>query len=384
MKTRRQEGYIYKNNGYWYVRFYQREWGQDGSAVRKQRAVRLAPVSSDYRSKRAVEPLRDELFTRLGLNTSSYNIRSTMTLNEFAANHYFPRFVPELKPSVQVSYRSIWRRHLGPLCGRSRLRDFRTYEGQLVMDELARRELGKNTLKRIKSVLSGVFAEAIRQGALDGTNPMREVRLPRRGVKPPGLPSAYTLKDVRWMLQWLPEPARTVVQMFAYTGLRRGEVSALRWENIHDGAIWVEQSAWHGQFTEPKSAMSKAPVPMIGPLAEALEVYRRGAISGLVFRSERGTPMNLNNLALRSIRPVLERAGIEWRGWHGFRRGLATNLKQLGVDDKSIQAVLRHADYTTTLNVYVQPVPEAVKEAMKRYETLVCTYNAPGPGGRVS
>jgi len=384
MKTRRQEGYIYKKNGYWYVRFYQREWVQNGSAVRKQRAVRLAPVSSDYRSKRSVEPLRDELFTRLGLNTSTYNIRSTMTLNEFAADYYFPQYVPELKPSVGGSYRSIWRKHLGPLCGASRLRDFRTYEGQHAMAELAHRGLAKNTLKRIKSLLSGVFAEAIRQGALEGVNPMREVRLPRRGVKAPRRPSAYSLEEIQRMLQWLSEPARTVVQLFAYSGLRRGEVSALRWENIRDEAIWVEESAWHGQFTEPKSAMSKAPVPMIGPLAEALEAYCRGAVSGLVFQSDRGTPMNLNNLAMRSVRPVLEGAGIEWKGWHGFRRGLATNLKQLGVDDKSIQAVLRHADYTTTLNVYVQPVPESVKEAMKRYENLVCTNNAPGPGGRVS
>jgi integrase len=84
----------------------------------------------------------------------------------------------------------------------------------------------------------------------------------------------------------------------------------------------------------------------------------------------------LDNLAKRVIRPALSKAGIEWRGWHAFRRGLATNLKQIGVDDKTIQAILRHADYSTTMNSYVQAMPESVHRAMERYEQLVlCPLN---------
>jgi integrase len=181
------------------------------------------------------------------------------------------------------------------------------------------------------------------------------------------------------MLMVLVEPARTLVLTFAYTGLRKGEVLALRWENVRDGAIWVEQSAWRGCFTEPKSVKSKAPVPLIAPLAKALEGYRRGETEGLVFAGLVGKPLNVDNLVRRVIRPAFQRAGIEWHGWHAFRRGLATNLKQLGVDDKTIQAIMRHADYSTTLNSYVKSVPESVQEAMERYERLICTQYALKP-----
>jgi len=55
---------------------------------------------------------------------------------------------------------------------------------------------------------------------------------------------------------------------------------------------------------------------------------------------------------------------LRWRGWHGFRRGLATNLNALGVDDKTIQAILRHGNVNITMNIYVKSVAESQVAAM--------------------
>jgi len=54
----------------------------------------------------------------------------------------------------------------------------------------------------------------------------------------------------------------------------------------------------------------------------------------------------------------------EWHGWHSFRRGLATNLHTLGVDDKTIQAILRHSNVGLTINVYIKSVTESQVNAM--------------------
>ncbi len=54
----------------------------------------------------------------------------------------------------------------------------------------------------------------------------------------------------------------------------------------------------------------------------------------------------------------------QWHGWHAFRRGLATNLHRLGVDDKTIQAILRHSNVGLTMNVYVKSVAESQVSAM--------------------
>ena len=90
---------------------------------------------------------------------------------------------------------------------------------------------------------------------------------------------------------------------------------------------------------------------------------------GFIFRNLLGKPLNLDALVREVIRPALEAERIPWHGWHAFRRGLATNLHRLGVSDKVIQQILRHANVTTTINIYVKMVSRDAEEAMKKLET---------------
>jgi integrase len=71
------------------------------------------------------------------------------------------------------------------------------------------------------------------------------------------------------------------------------------------------------------------------------------------------------------MRDILQRAGIEWHGWHGFRRGLASNLNRLGVDDSVIQAVLRHSHISVTQACYIKTVREDVEAAMHQFTQAV-------------
>ena len=89
--------------------------------------------------------------------------------------------------------------------------------------------------------------------------------------------------------------------------------------------------------------------------------------------------MNLDALARDVIQPTLEKSGLEWHGWHAFRRGLATNLHRLGVSDKVIQQILRHANVTTTMNIYVKTVSSDAAAAMKTLETMCATTVQPIP-----
>ena len=81
--------------------------------------------------------------------------------------------------------------------------------------------------------------------------------------------------------------------------------------------------------------------------------------------------MDLDNLADRIIKPVLRANGLQWKGWQAYRRGLATNLKRLGIPDTVIQAILRHTDVGTTQRFYIKTVREDVKDAMKQLERKI-------------
>jgi site-specific recombinase XerD len=69
-------------------------------------------------------------------------------------------------------------------------------------------------------------------------------------------------------------------------------------------------------------------------------------------------------LCKRHIRPALERIGIKKRiGWHSFLHGLATMLRQKGVDIKTAQELLRHANSRITQDIYMQAVSDEKRVA---------------------
>ena len=69
--------------------------------------------------------------------------------------------------------------------------------------------------------------------------------------------------------------------------------------------------------------------------------------------------------------PAAEKAGIGRIGWHTFRHSHSTLLHALGVDLKVQQELLRHADVRTTMNIYTQAVPTALREANSKVVRLV-------------
>ena len=72
-----------------------------------------------------------------------------------------------------------------------------------------------------------------------------------------------------------------------------------------------------------------------------------------------------------------------WYGWHAFRRGLATNLNRLGVDDSVIQRILRHSHVAVTQACYIKTASEDAKAAMQKLEiALNDPYVTPRPRHR--
>jgi len=246
------------------------------------------------------------------------------------------------------------------------------------LSSIARQEdLCRSTLGHIKHFLSGVFRYARRQGVLDSPNPMREVEIPR--ARPAGETHAYTLEEEVRMLAILPEPAATIVAVAAFTGARKGEIRGFLWQGYDGYAIEVKQSVWRDQVGEPKREKSKGAIPVIAQLKLFLDQHRASSgnpSEGFIFRNLWGNPLNLDLLASEVIRPALEAEKIPWYGWHAFRRGLATNLHRLGVSDKVIQQILRHANVTTTINIYVKMATRDAEEAMKRLESN-CSLTVP-------
>jgi integrase len=91
----------------------------------------------------------------------------------------------------------------------------------------------------------------------------------------------------------------------------------------------------------------------------------------VIFHSGDGRPMAMDKLAQKVIRPAIEAIGLSWYGWHGFRRGIASNLFALGADDKIVQRILRHAKPHVTRERYIKVFDPAVLDAMQKMQATL-------------
>lgn len=368
-RTRHQKGYLYRKGNLWMLRYYDDKSDVDGSIHRIQRAHKLVEAVGDYRTKKAARVLADEFLAPM--NDGRVTPQSTMTLSRFVEDIYLPFVQSRKRVSTCHGYRNLWKRYL-KVHGDIALRDFSTAEGERILSSVAEtNDLSGTTLRHVKAFLSGVFRRAKCLDVIRSENPMRDVLIPNG--RPAEETYAYSLEEISQMLNMLPEPAATIIAAAAFTGARKGELRGFLWENYDGEAIRISHSYWRSHLQEPKTRKSKAPVPVIAQLAERLNLHRAlsgNPASGLVFPAPavEGRPINLDALAVDVIRPTLNRHGLTWYGWHAFRRGLATNLHRLHVNDQIIQRILRHSNVSVTQACYIKTAEEDVVAAMRSLE----------------
>src|SRR5579872_1564519 len=368
-----QKGKLYIKNNSWWFRFMtpivvggQKRW--------KDKYEKLAPAEQFATAKQVEKEFGEQIRKLLG-ETASITTGTMQPVNDFIEKVYFPGKQGVLRPSTLVGYKDFYKRHLKPLFEDRRMCDIKLPIAQRMLDSVAREnpQVSAGLLKHLKWLGVAIFDYAAQQGAFnpESKNPFSDVAIPRTQHIPK--PSRYaTLDDVVAMINALDEPAATIVALAVFSGLRKSEIQGLRWEDLKDDELHVQRSAWRPTHVieETKTLASKAPVPVIPVLAKYLEAHRNGSPSdGFIFAGAKmDRPLDLKNLANRSIRPTLKKENIPWCGWHGFRRGLATTLYKLGVDGKTRQSILRHANIQITENIYTKPVSEVSKTAMAKVE----------------
>ena len=406
-RARRQDGYIFKAKGKWYLRYFVTRV-VDGKVKRVRVAKPLAAIvqvdevkgTKTTITKAKARDLAAPILEQI--NQERYAPETAVSLRDFVERIYLPRMEQQKRPSTAKGYRDIWKHHLKARSAGLWMREIRTCDIQRILDDIAQTGLlSSNSLRHIKSQISGIFSHAKQQGYFDGENPARNTAVPP--ARQSEETYAYSLEEIGQILALLQEPAATIFAVAAFTGARRGEIRGLMWENYKDGEIQITRSIWKGHVTEPKTRKSRGAIPVIAPLARRLEFHRLrcgNPTSGAMFPNLNGLPTDLGNVLNRAILPELNRCAVcgksktecgkpdaeaevpehqfvrdesrpEWHGWHAARRGLGTNLYRLGVPEKTIQAILRHANVSTTNTYYIKSAADDTRAAMAKLESLV-------------
>jgi integrase len=394
MRSRKQNGTIIRIGDRWYVRYWERR-NIGGTVERKRVTHSIGQVMT--RGKRPPADIVTEAERHMAtVNSGTVPAERIVTIGDFVERVYLPWTDEHKRLSTAKGYRDIWEDHLKPLCEGVWLKDTRTYHVQGWLNQIGAGKLSRNTLKHVKSVISGIFTLAKQQDYFQGENPARDSAVNPKAAEPQET-YAYTLDEIQTILALLPEPAATAFAVAAYMGLRHGEIQGLLWENYRDGELYISRSIWNGRVSDPKTRKGRAPVPVIRQLADRLEMHRLRSVNplaGPIFANAVGKPLALSSAVNRVILPALNRCECcgkaelnhqkadheykrdkripEWHGWHAARRGLGSNLYRLGVPDMVIQRILRHANVSTTATYYIKTAADDVRNAMAKLENHIC------------
>jgi len=230
------------------LRYYKSVLLPDGKLGRTRKSIVLGLVS-EIGNKKQARIIADGILR--GVNLGQYCPQSARTLAEFAMHDWSPTVLPTLKYATQQHYRYLLDVHLLPALGDRRLCDISREAIQELPAAKLRSGLSWKTAKHIRGMVGRVLGCAEQWGYIS-ENTALKTKLPRRGDRPKR--TILTPEQIHLLLSDLAEPARSVALLLLLTGLRIGELLALRWSNVNLTArlIEVRETVYEGHFTRPK------------------------------------------------------------------------------------------------------------------------------------
>jgi integrase len=268
------------------------------------------------------------------------------------------------KPSAIRSYERALRDRVLPELGAKRLGDVQRRDVQRLADDLLGEGLDPSTVRNVLMPLRVIYRRAIEDGDL-AVNPTGHLRLPAVRGRRERIASP---EEPKLLLAALPDRDRALWATALYAGLRRGELMALRWEDVDlaTGVIHVERAYDEKArvHIEPKSNAGRRTIPIVGALRDQLLAHKaredRGA--GLVFGTAAETPFVTSNV-WRRAQVAWRRAGLEPIGLHESRHTFASLLIAAGVNAKAITTYMGHSSIQTTYDLYGKLMPGSEAEA---------------------
>ena len=293
--------------------------------------------------------------------------RTALTLKEYMEGAFLKEFLPYRKPSTRRSYEQIIKGYLLPYFGKMEIDRIQRRDVQACMNGLVARGLGRWTLNNIKNCLRSIFREVRKDEYLDN-NPAADINLPLYVSKPPKeVPARETICKV---LNALDEPYRTLAWFVCVTGCRIGEALGLKWGAISfdNRCVWFFSAVYVGEEHKTKGHRSDKPVDLTEKEIDRLRQLEarspHAAENDWVFSDpgHPGRPMTEQKALRRGLQQAGKKLGVHLT-WHELRHWAGTMLHYEGVDIKTIQSRLGHADARTTANWYIHFSSKAAREA---------------------
>lgn len=269
--------------------------------------------------------------------------------------------------TYKTTYMYVINNYIIPFFGQTRVKDIKKIDVQALFNKYDKKS--SSVTDKIRKVLNAIFEEAI-ENDLCVKNPCKGIKLGKyKKVKEK---RTYNQEDRDMVYSYAKNHKYGVgIVIMLATGIRRGELLALRWIDIDlDNDILHVKHAIKadGSFGEPKSVDSIRDIPFDKDLHDYLLKIKD---DGFVIKNLNGAYLNPANYDKRHYNKFMQDMNkffnnkIEILSAHELRHTFGTLLRKNGVDIYTIQKVMGHSDIRVTAEVYVQNDIEVLRERLK-------------------
>jgi len=343
----------------WYGKF----WSGDRQVKRRLGPVR-EPGGSEGLTRRQAERALRELMLR-----DRPAPPGTERLTFATAAERYVRHVADVRQRRRTTvrdYELIVRKHFAPFFAEKGMDAVDVHLVDAYMQSKQRDGLAANTVCNHMTLMYGIFRHAMRKGWAS-SNPVAAVDRPSQPATDPDI-RFFTKEELEALIRAVPDDELGRLEAVLYltaamTGLRQGELAALRWCDVDwaAGLIRVRRSYTRGELTTPKSRRSSRAVPMADRLARELErhfqVSRFRADDDLVFAHPVAGSFYDASKMRKRFKAALGRACLKPMRFHDLRHTFGTQMAAAGTPLKAIQEWMGHRDYKTT-SIYADYAPD--------------------------
>lgn len=331
--------------------------------------------------------------------SESDKIRKT-TVNDWLWQYLNDYKKNEVKETTYWSYVDLYEKHIKDSgIGTTGLQELTSIQLQKYYNEKKEEGYNPKTIRHIYIMLNSALDKAVQLKLLQ-ENVNRLAVIPKAEIYQA---KVLSTEEVRKILaeakedKWYP-----IIILAIYTGLRKGELMALKWKNIdfEEHELYVESSLcrvvksieedgskrYEHKIMEPKTAKSRRIVPLLPIAVEALELQRKRQEQDKEKYAEIYNDQDLifagcdgNFLSQRAFmdkyHAFLKRYGITDVRFHDLRHTFATLLLEAGESPKTIQELLGHSTITTTMDIYAHITKKGKANAIRKLDVWVGNGN---------
>lgn len=348
---------------------------ENGRAITKNV---LGKTKNECREK--LEALKETVVDRAEKATSD------MTFGAYI-DFWFNTFTaPKLKETTRKKYEAEIYGHIIPKLGNIPLGDLRHsdieqfYADQKKNGRLSRRDVFGDGLSN--SMVRGIHARcksALDRAVADGLiirNPASDCTLPPKKSREMKTLSHSEIR--RFLIQAKYEGMYELFLLDLMTGMRRGELLGLKWEDLDTktGELRIRRQAAlaGGKFviTSPKTRTSERVIKLPKSVVDTLTEYRKTVDSEWMFPSPHDSTRPRDPSGCRKrLGLILEHAGCKHVRFHDLRHTFATMALEGGMDIKTLSSVIGHSTAATTLDIYSHITSDMQRKAAARIDKAI-------------